>query len=79
MATTSLRKWHVALGRSVNFGTADVSGVRTHGAHHPPLTYHNANIENISIEDVTKSLSCSEFYILESIFQSIGYLRKLQQ
>ena len=69
----------MALGRSVNFGTADVRGVRTHGALHPPLAYHNANIENISIEDVTKSLSCSEFYILESISQYIGYLRKLQQ
>ena len=79
MATTSLRKWHVALGRSFNFGTVDVSGVRTHGAHHPALTYHNANIENISIEGVTKSLSCSEFYILKIYFRPIGYLRKLQQ
>ena len=45
---------------------------------HPALTYHNAIIENISIEDVTKSLSWN-FTFLRSIFQPIGYLRKLQQ
>ena len=54
----------------VNFGTIDVRGVRTNSAHHPALTYHNANIENISIEDVTKSLSCSEFYILRIYFST---------
>ena len=52
----------------VNFGSADVSGVRTHSAHQPALTYHNANIENISIEDVTKTLSNKEFYILRILF-----------
>ena len=55
---------------SVNSWTADVSGVRTHGAHHPGLTYHNANIENISIEEVTKFLSNSEFYILRIFFST---------
>ena len=54
----------------VNFRTADVSGVRTHGANHPTLIYHNTNIENISIEDVTKSLSCSELYILRIYFST---------
>ena len=54
----------------VNFGTANVSGVQTHGAHHPALTHHNADIENISIEDVTKFLSCSEFYILSIYFST---------
>ena len=63
----------------INFGSAEVSEVRNHGAHHPALTYHNASIENISIEDVTKSLSyVVNFTSLESIFQPIGYLRKLQ-
>ena len=57
----------------VNLGTADVSGVRTHGAHHPALTYDNVNIEDISIEDVTKSLSNSEFYI-PRIYFSIHWL-----
>ena len=38
------------LDEVVNFETADVSVVRSHGTHHPALTYHNANIENISIE-----------------------------
>ena len=39
----------------------------------------NANIENISIGDVNKSLLCSKYYISEFIFQPIGYLRKLKQ
>ena len=52
----------------VNFGATDVSGVRTHGVHQPALTYHNANIENTSIKDVTKSISDSEFYILRIYF-----------
>ena len=52
----------------VNFGAADVSWVRTHGVHQPSLTYHNANIENTSIKDVTKSISDSEFYILRIYF-----------
>ena len=54
----------------VSFVTADVSGVRTHGGHHPALTYHKANIENISIEDITKSLSCNEFYITRIYFST---------
>ena len=54
----------------VNFGTADVSEVETHSTHYPALTYHNANIENISIEDITKSLSCSEFYIFRIYFST---------
>ena len=61
------------LDEAVNFGTADVSGVRTHGVHHPALTYHNANIENALIKNVTESLLCSEFYILK-IYFSIRWL-----
>ena len=60
----------------VNFGTADVSGVQTHGTYHPALTYHNANKENILIEVVTKSLSCSEFYILRIYFLTHWLLPK---
>ena len=60
----------------VNFGTADVSGVRTYGARHPALTYHNAKIENIPIEVVTKSLSCREFYILRIYFLTHRLLPK---
>ena len=53
--------------------TAEVSRARTHSAHHSVLIYHNAHTKNMSIEDVTQALSCSEFTSLEPIFQPIGY------
>ena len=40
----------------INFETADVSWVRTHGAHHPALSYHNANIENRAIDIMQRIL-----------------------
>ena len=47
-----------------SFVTANVSVVQTQGPHHPMLTYHKANIKYILIEDITKSLSCNEVYIV---------------
>ena len=43
----------------VNFGTADVSEVRTRSAHH---------LANRSNKDVTKPLSCVAFYVLRIYF-----------
>ena len=37
-----------------NFVTADLSMVRTHGAHQTILANNNDNIENISIEDIIR-------------------------
>ena len=56
----------VTCGFRKNFGTADVRGVRIHGAHQRSLI--KTNIENISIEDVTKSLLCCKYYILRIYF-----------
>ena len=34
------------------------------------LTNHNTNIENVSTEDISKSLLCNEFYILRTYFST---------
>ena len=52
----------------VRFVTADISGVETHGAHQPALSYHKANIEHILIEDIT--LSRNEFYVMRIYFST---------
>ena len=52
----------------VRFVTADISGVETHGAHQPALSYHKANIEDILIEDIT--LSRNEFYVMRIYFST---------
>ena len=54
----------------VRFVTADISGVETHGAHQPALSYQKANIEDILIEDITKSLSRNEFYVVRIYFST---------
>ena len=52
----------------VRFVTADISGVETHGAYQPALSYHKANIEDILIEDIT--LSRNEFYVMRIYFST---------